>query len=112
MYGTMVFKQVHLQNRSLNNEVDIGRMKSDGLVQDCSDSIAKAMELLQSCTEPLTYCLQIIRGNPFTAWPYNSARGSHVGVLRYHLLQACVIDIIQGHFESTVATALIPVKQP
>ena len=26
----------------------------DGLVQDCSNSIANAMELLQSCTKPLT----------------------------------------------------------
>ena len=25
----------------------------DGLLQDCSNSIAKAMELLQSCTKPL-----------------------------------------------------------
>ena len=27
----------------------------DGLVQDCSNSIANALELLQSCTKPLTY---------------------------------------------------------
>ena len=27
----------------------------DGLVQDCSNSIANALELLQSCTEPLIY---------------------------------------------------------
>ena len=27
----------------------------DGLVQDCSNSIAKALELLQSCTKPLKY---------------------------------------------------------
>ena len=25
----------------------------DGLVQDCSNSIANALELLQACTEPL-----------------------------------------------------------
>ena len=29
----------------------------DGLVQDCSNSSALAMELLQSCTEPLIYYL-------------------------------------------------------
>ena len=30
----------------------------DGLVQDCSNSIANALELLQSCTKPsiYTYC--------------------------------------------------------
>ena len=27
----------------------------DGLVQDCSNSSAVAMELLQSCTEPLSF---------------------------------------------------------
>ena len=27
----------------------------DGLMQDCSNSIANAMELLQSCTKPLKY---------------------------------------------------------
>ena len=61
-------------------------MKSDGLVQDYSNSIAKAMELLQSCTKPSIYCLQILRGNLFTVRPYHSAHGSHVGVLRCHLL--------------------------
>ena len=29
----------------------------DGLVQDCSNSIALAMELLQSCTEPSIYLM-------------------------------------------------------
>ena len=28
----------------------------DGLVQECSNSIANAMELLQSCIKPLIYC--------------------------------------------------------
>ena len=28
----------------------------DGLAQDCSNSIANALELLQSCTKPLIYC--------------------------------------------------------
>ena len=27
----------------------------DGLAQDCSNSIANALELLQSCTKPLIY---------------------------------------------------------
>ena len=29
--------------------------KNDGLVQDCSNSIVKALELLQSCTTPSKY---------------------------------------------------------
>ena len=29
----------------------------DGLVQDCSNSIANALELLQSCTKPLIHVL-------------------------------------------------------
>ena len=29
--------------------------QSDGLVHDCSNSIAKALELLQSCTKPLKW---------------------------------------------------------
>ena len=29
----------------------------DGLVQDCSNSIANALELLQSCTKPYIYAL-------------------------------------------------------
>ena len=32
----------------------------DGLVQDCSNSIALAMELLQSCTEPSIYGIKLI----------------------------------------------------
>ena len=31
------------------------RVHVDGLVQDCSNSIANALELLQSCTEPSTW---------------------------------------------------------
>ena len=31
----------------------------DGLMQDCSNSIAKALELLQSCTKPSIYHMSI-----------------------------------------------------
>ena len=34
--------------------------KIDGLVQDCSNSSALAMELLQFCTKPSKYELEII----------------------------------------------------
>ena len=32
--------------------MSIGQCYTDGLVQDCSKSIANALELLQSCTKP------------------------------------------------------------
>ena len=32
-------------------------IRIDGLVQDCSNSIANALELLQSCTKPSMYAL-------------------------------------------------------
>ena len=34
-------------------------MYIDGLVQDCSNSSALAMELLQSCTKHSVYCMPI-----------------------------------------------------
>ena len=34
----------------------------DGLVQDCSNSIANALELLQSCTKPSICCCYIDSG--------------------------------------------------
>ena len=33
----------------------VNNVHADGLVQDCSNSIAKALDLLQSCTKPSTY---------------------------------------------------------
>ena len=35
----------------------------DGLVQDCSISIANAMEILQSCTKPTIWSSDILRGD-------------------------------------------------
>ena len=37
----------------------------DGLVQDCSNSIALAMELLQSCTKPSIYTELILYREAF-----------------------------------------------
>ena len=42
---------VHGDNGSVNNVI---RDHIDGSVQDCSNSSALAMELLQSCMEPST----------------------------------------------------------
>ena len=33
----------------------------DGFAQDCSNSIANALELLQSCAKPLIYCSWVVR---------------------------------------------------
>ena len=44
----------HLQEIEVNNQfLNINYIY--GLVQDCSNSIANAMELLQSCTKPSVY---------------------------------------------------------
>ena len=43
--------------------------KIDGLVQDCSNSIANALELLQSCTKPSVMGLRqsyLYNGNSYT----------------------------------------------
>ena len=45
----------------------MGHDKIDGLVQDCSNSSALAMELLQSCTKPSKCMLHLYRGEK-TAW--------------------------------------------
>ena len=37
------------------NKAETPTINIDGLVRDCSISIAKAMEILQSCTKPLIY---------------------------------------------------------
>ena len=34
----------------------------DGSVQDCSNSIANALELLQSCSEPSIYLVDVVIG--------------------------------------------------
>ena len=40
-------------NRALASKIELNHI--DGLVQDCSNSIANALELLQSCTKPSIY---------------------------------------------------------
>ena len=41
---------IHLQTETMRGDID-----SDGLVQDYSNSIANALELLQSCAKPMIY---------------------------------------------------------
>ena len=49
-----------------------GTKHIDGLVQDCSNSIANALELLQSCTKPS------IHASRFPQWTHHSADGPPV----------------------------------
>ena len=49
------------------------RYHTNGLVQDCSNSSALAMELLQSCTEPSTLNFLV-----FLTWGYGNICNSHV----------------------------------
>ena len=64
LHWTMLWQ--HTTVCGINHYNDYGRTLShtlnsqntsriDGLVQDCSNSSASALELLQSCTKPLTY---------------------------------------------------------
>ena len=44
---------------------------TDGLVQDCSNSIANALELLQFCTKPST-CEMGTKSNPSSSHDHDS----------------------------------------
>ena len=58
----------------------------DGLVQDCSNSIANALELLQSCTKPSTYGLsQITKGIPLDS----PERDTNMVLLQFMQLNYC-----------------------
>ena len=48
----------------------------DGLARDCSNSIAKAMELLQSCTKPSTYMILNKKSEslPWEMWQHNGTK--------------------------------------
>ena len=46
--------QCHLITTAITNNTNI-----DGLVQDCSNSIVNALELLQSCTKPSISCWRV-----------------------------------------------------
>ena len=55
----------------------------EGLVQDCRNSIANALELLQSCTKPLIYSLHSLLGGPhlvIVSWSLIVLEG-HEGVV-------------------------------
>ena len=59
LHGTFMYYARELW-RYINNWVDPWHVQIDGLVQDCSNSSALAMELLQSCAKPSLYCLREI----------------------------------------------------
>ena len=47
----------------------------DGLVQDCSISIANTLDILQSCTKPLMRLLCCIYSFPVSKWDMFSGVG-------------------------------------
>ena len=50
LYMSVLIQQMQKIQKLWNGELHI-----NGLVQDCSNSIANALELLQSCTKPLIW---------------------------------------------------------
>ena len=60
-------KDRHMHNQQMKRGKDDIIYNVDGLVQDCSISIANAMEILQSCTKSST-----LWWNLFTTWSYSS----------------------------------------
>ena len=54
------------------NDHKICRAYIDGLVQDCSNSIAYALELLQFCTKPSIYstCMYVLSDNCIRLFRY------------------------------------------
>ena len=64
----------------------------DGLVQDCSNSIASAMELLQSYTKPSICCVILIINDSYVETMLPSSLASH--------------EKINGHRGLTVTTVV------
>ena len=56
-YNYYLYPICHLHKSSNQTCCSAGEEFIDGFVQDCSNSSALAMELLQSCTKPLIYSL-------------------------------------------------------
>ena len=67
----------------------------DGLVQDCSNSSANALELLQSCAKPLIYQYII----QYTVW--NQQTHIHIGIyseIQYNFTSMNMQQINPGYF--------------
>ena len=65
-----------LESEPLAGTVLITKLDIDGLVQFCSNSIANALELLQSCTEPSIWLVLSFHGKGFRilSWPNNDVK--------------------------------------
>ena len=50
-----IFLIKHLRNLILSNIGLVEKNHIDGLAQDCNNSIAKALEFMQSCTKPFLW---------------------------------------------------------
>ena len=75
-----------------NSHRDIG-----GLVQDCSNSSALAMELLQSCTKPSEQGCQVVRYHSSGHYDGLMKGCSNSSVLAMELLQSGTKPSIQGY---------------
>ena len=66
----------------------------NGLVQDCSNSSALAMELLQSCNEPLICCTRLQYLKSVNISPAYLQDCSNSSALAMELLQSCTEPLI------------------
>ena len=101
IYGRSVALGRHQRNNPVSQcvETAIGEDHFDGLVQDCSNSSALAMELLQSCTDPSIYTMMMSSNNPVSQFVETAIGEDHFdGLVQYcsnssalamELLQSC-----------------------
>ena len=76
MFGSMIFiVQLHLLQQGAEDII--------GLMQDCSNSTANALELLQSCTKPVIYFSQNWWQNQMLFQPIFFAIWHKIIVIRY-----------------------------
>ena len=85
-----------LQNWSYDNMVFILELHIDGLVQDCNNSSALAMELLQSYTKPSIWLSSLGRTKHFTLIVQSPSRGfgKHYFFLQYRRIKANGVYIL------------------
>ena len=76
--STEITQSPHVKGFKCSKNV---KTKFDGLMQDCSNSIANALELLQSCTKP-SKCYLSIDNQCWWCWYHN------------HFLQRCQARIV------------------
>ena len=79
---SQLYMSVLIQQMQKIQKLWNGKLHINGLVQDCSNSIANALELLQSCTKPLIWQLYMLTLWCYYWWYYISDTKC-VGIVRY-----------------------------